>query len=286
MSKIKLIILIWVVLLSSPAYAAIKNFDLEFNIVYNKVHVDNTILFDNRVNYTIKLPADAKATSLWLDDVLQEKQIINKEFSVLAKKIRVSYLTNEYLDRQNFLIDLIFPDDIKNLSIRLVLPEDTRLAKPINYETLASNAVFPKPTRLETDGQRLIVTWERNNVKKGDSMSILVIFKKATNILLWIIPLIILVAALTAYIIFKKPRIKKVVEKVTIKAEIEKHLKEDEAQIIRILKQREGCCEQGTLRVITGFSKAKLSGILKELEERKIIYKEKRGKKNLVFLKK
>jgi uncharacterized membrane protein len=38
------------------------------------------------------------------------------------------------------------------------------------------------------------------------------------------------------------------------------------------------------LRVITGFSKAKLSGLLKELEERNVVYKEKRGKKNLVFL--
>jgi uncharacterized membrane protein len=66
---------------------------------------------------------------------------------------------------------------------------------------------------------------------------------------------------------------------------IENHLKEDEEQVVNILKQREGNCEQGTLRVITGFSKAKLSGLLMELEARKIVHKEKRGKKNLVFLK-
>ncbi len=286
MRKIQLILILFILLFSSPAYAVIKDFDLEFSIVYNTVHVDNTILFDNKTNYTIKLPSDAKAISLWLEDVLQEKEISDKEFSIFTKKARISYLTKEYLDRQNFLIDLTFPDDIKNLSIRLVLPEDTKLSKPVDYATLTSNAVFPKPTRLETDGQRLIVTWEKNDVKKGDSMSILVMFKREISSLFWIIPLLVLVVALAAYIIFKKPRIKKVVEKITIKAEIEKHLKDDEAQIMRILKQREGKCEQGTLRVITGFSKAKLSGILKELEERKIIYKEKRGKKNLVFLKK
>jgi uncharacterized membrane protein len=54
---------------------------------------------------------------------------------------------------------------------------------------------------------------------------------------------------------------------------------------VTILREREGKCEQGTLRVITGFSKAKLSGLLKELDERRIVHKEKRGKKNLVFLK-
>ncbi|MFO8016290.1 MAG: hypothetical protein R6U32_04245 [Candidatus Woesearchaeota archaeon] len=72
----------------------------------------------------------------------------------------------------------------------------------------------------------------------------------------------------------------------TEKGSFEGHLKEDEEQVVNILKQREGRVEQGTLRIITGFSKAKLSGLLKELEDRKIVHKEKRGKKNLVFLKK
>ena len=69
-------------------------------------------------------------------------------------------------------------------------------------------------------------------------------------------------------------------------ADIEKHLKENENVIINILKQRNGQAEQGTLRVVSGFPKASLSRILKELEERKVIFKEKRGKKNLVFLRK
>jgi len=64
----------------------------------------------------------------------------------------------------------------------------------------------------------------------------------------------------------------------------EKHLKEDEKQIVNILKQREGKAEQGTLRIVSGFPKSTLSRILKELEERNIIYKEKRGKKNMIFL--
>ena len=64
----------------------------------------------------------------------------------------------------------------------------------------------------------------------------------------------------------------------------EKHLKEEEKQVVNILRQREGRAEQGTLRVVSGLPKSTLSRILKELEERNIIYKEKRGKKNMVFL--
>jgi len=66
--------------------------------------------------------------------------------------------------------------------------------------------------------------------------------------------------------------------------EVGRHLKEDEKQIVNILKEREGKAEQGTIRVVSGMPKSSLSRILKELEERNIIYKEKRGKKNMVFL--
>ncbi len=70
-----------------------------------------------------------------------------------------------------------------------------------------------------------------------------------------------------------------------IEDEVEKHLKEEERVIVRLLRQREGRCEQGTLCMISGFSKATLSRLLSELEERGIVYKEKKGKKNIVHLK-
>ncbi|MEM4336996.1 MAG: hypothetical protein QXG86_03255 [Candidatus Woesearchaeota archaeon] len=67
---------------------------------------------------------------------------------------------------------------------------------------------------------------------------------------------------------------------------IEQYLKEEEKQVVNILRAREGVCEQGTLRIITGMPKSTLSRILSELEARNIVYKEKRGKKNIVFLRK
>ena len=67
-------------------------------------------------------------------------------------------------------------------------------------------------------------------------------------------------------------------------AAAEQYLKDEERQIVNVLRQREGSCEQGTLRVVTGMPKSTLSRILKELEDRNIIHKEKRGKKNIVFL--
>lgn len=67
--------------------------------------------------------------------------------------------------------------------------------------------------------------------------------------------------------------------------DIEKYLKEDERRVVSILKQRGGICSQSTLRIAGNFSKATLSRLLKELEERNVVKKEQRGKKNLVILK-
>ena len=73
-------------------------------------------------------------------------------------------------------------------------------------------------------------------------------------------------------------------EHLIIEDEIERHLKEEERVIVRLLRQREGRCEQGTLCIVSGFSKATLSRLLVELEMRGIILKEKQGKKNIVHL--
>ena len=75
-----------------------------------------------------------------------------------------------------------------------------------------------------------------------------------------------------------------VMEHIIIEDEVEKHLKEEERIIVRLLRQREGKCEQGTLCIISNFSKATLSRLLVELEQRGIIRKEKQGKKNMVYL--
>lgn|GEM_PF-3520923 len=66
---------------------------------------------------------------------------------------------------------------------------------------------------------------------------------------------------------------------------IDRYLKEDERIVINVLRMKHNSCSQATLRVVTDFSKARLSRILSELEERGIIYKEQQGRKNLITLK-
>jgi len=63
-----------------------------------------------------------------------------------------------------------------------------------------------------------------------------------------------------------------------------KGLNEDEKRIMKILKEQDGIT-QATLRIKTDFSKSKLSGILKDLENKKLVKRLVKGKTNQVFLK-
>jgi uncharacterized membrane protein len=66
---------------------------------------------------------------------------------------------------------------------------------------------------------------------------------------------------------------------------VERYLKEDERIVVNVLKMKHNSCTQATLRIVTDFSKARLSRILSELEERGVIFKEQQGRKNLITLK-
>jgi predicted transcriptional regulator len=66
---------------------------------------------------------------------------------------------------------------------------------------------------------------------------------------------------------------------------VDRYLKEDERIIINVLRMKHNSCSQATLRVVTDFSKARLSRLLTELEERGVIYKEQQGRKNIITLK-
>lgn len=60
--------------------------------------------------------------------------------------------------------------------------------------------------------------------------------------------------------------------------------KTDHDLIISMLRDAGGAMLQSKMRLDTGFSGAKLSRILKELEQRGEIRKEKRGREQAVFL--
>ena len=294
MIKKLLLILFALILAANLSYALnIDRYNAEFNIVKNKVVVDISIDFPTKVagTYNFQLPPDQEALSVYIDDKKASYDLKENNLKLNIdgnSKISFNYVTQEFIDKTNFLINMKFKYNINNLKIKLVLPEGAALKKPMIERGITSGSIYPKPTQETTDGRSLIFIWEKQDIKQGDEISIFTQIQPKTNYFPIIFTSVAIILIITGLILIltkkKKPEPK---EKTRTKREdlVEKHLKPDEEQIVKVLRLKQGSCEQGTLRVITNFSKAKLSRLLMELEERKIVYKEKRGKKNLVFLK-
>jgi len=285
------------VLLSPSLSSAetLENYTINFHMAYGKVVVDKEMLFSEKATNEIFLdvPDDVKTASLYIDNAFVESKVEDGRIRARlnsSKSIRLNYVTGEFVDRSEFIVSMRMPYDADNLKVTLTLPENSVLENPLPKSDISTSQAYPLPDAVTTDGLLINLAWGYSGLKKGDEKSFFVRFieKKGNSYLIWALGIIIIaLIALVAFLFKRKPSVERVVEKVVEKEDmLEKHLKEDEEQVVNILKQREGQCEQGTLRVITGFSKAKLSGLLKELEERNVVHKEKRGKKNLVFLKK
>jgi uncharacterized membrane protein len=273
---------------------------VSYSIAYEKALVDTQITFAAPSSglLEVRLPLDARAITLRADKQTVEPGL---DYNLMRfnlnnnTNLRYQYISESVLEKDSFIANIRSPVDADELYIKVSLPESALLEKRVSDEGDERPSVFPGPSSLQTDGRVIDIVWFVKDVRKGDDFPVLARYSMPVTI--WPIILIIITLFLIAIVLFLALRNTRKRNNVVIlkpkhhqaaqsgSAGIEKHLKEDEEQIVTILKDREGQCEQGTMRVITGFSKAKLSGLLKELEERKLIHKEKRGKKNLVFLK-
>lgn len=296
MRKIGLLLGLFFVLSSLISAASIKEDHFDFLLQGKNVQLTRETVFSESVSRTIDLglPEDASQVSLWIDD--QSVPVSNPLTLKEASKIKLIYSTEDFLDANDFFVNMNTLETVEHLQVSLSLSEGYELKLPVN-EYLGSGSVYPKPSGITSDGQRIKITWNREDFKPEDEFSILVVFKEKINWWLWggvVAALLILVGiALSRSQSHKKTQERPVHETSIEKREevkkdldISEHLKEEEKQVIQILKNKEGFCEQGTIRFIGNFSKAKLSRVLSELEARNVIYKEIKGNKNLIHLKK
>ena len=141
----------------------------------------------------------------------------------------------------------------------------------------------PKPHDVYSDGQRIILYWEQ----KGQELPISVISRKVIGLpLVWIgataVSALIAAALVVWFVLLgaksskPKPAKKK---KVVVPA-----LMDNEQKIVEFLKQN-GEVWQKQIQAATGFSKAKVSRVIRNLEQRGVITKTIYGNTNKISLK-
>ncbi len=284
MNILKVIILLMIIPFVSGQ--ALDFHTAKYNIGEEEVLVDIYLEFSKYEDeiFFYSLPVDVNEVSVFVNDELIEFDIIEHSIDIPGEgleNLRVIYLTKIPLEKgkNRFFIEKIEAlYQTSRLEVSVTLPEKAILDTSIEE----GGSVFPDPSDLKTDGQRISLVWVRENLEKGDDLPLFVMFKEESNSMFYLVGLVVILIGLIVYWKYKpkRTRIKTVTKKIP-----ELHLKEDEKVVVRILKKKEGQCYQSTIALLSNFSKAHLSRILQEMEDRKIIKKVQKGKKNIVILK-
>ncbi len=281
----KYTLLIFILLVIIPISTA-QTMNVDYQMLYDKVFVAEKISFEKEANLQLQIPEKAFAESVYVNS----NQIFSTSYLYQienAKEIELNYLTTELLEKtpkKSFLAEIKIPADMNELTIRLTLPENSILDTPLKPNL----SIFPKPLKTETNGQKISIIWQFSNLKKDESVSLFVIFKeRAYNPLaILLIFLSVVLIVLVTYLLRKKKK-RKSIKKRKIKTRgIEFHLMESEKAIINALKtaQRNELWQK-QLQLQTGFSKAKLSRLIRNLEARNLIKKIPLGNTNKIVLK-
>jgi uncharacterized membrane protein len=259
---------------------SIESYSMIFDMGKSQVMTEISIIFNESITgeFGYKIAPRSTLQTLHIDGNKVETRVQQDLISLNLtdnQNITISYKTDYYLDKDDFLFDFRQQMEIKKLTIELKLRESSELEEAIENE---AGSIFPKPDEAKTDGKRIIFLWNKKDIPAGSNIAFYAKIKghEPFAALLVGVALTAAIGAVAITIIMKK----------TKQTDISNHLTDDENAIINVIKQRDGKkIEQGTLQIVTGYSKAGLSRLLSEMESRKIIHKEKKGKKNVIWLK-
>lgn len=200
---------------------------------------------------------------------------------VLNIKFTTSETIREIEDEILFSADVKTPQDVKKMILKVVLEKGYILIEEPEGST-TKVPYSPKDGNEGSDGRRIFIEWERKDVKRGEGIDVSVTYERILprvegnqNIIFLMIGLLILVIIMLVGIRSKG--------KQDLDTSI---LKENEKKVIDIIKERGGMCKQRAIVRETDFSKAKVSRLVKDLEERGLIKTEKEGRSKKIYIKK
>src|SRR3989338_3895255 len=166
-------------------------------------------------------------------------------------------------DKNILINNYEFPLETKGLSISYKFPERAVLS-----EDPPQNSISPRNGDIKTDGKRIFIFWNKQNITAGDILTFsasytLPIQRESPVNTFLILPIIIILAAFVWFVIKHKKTTKTVGETAAVSV-----LSKDEKALFDILKAHEGKVGQKVLVRESNFSKAKVSRLLKDLRER------------------
>lgn len=262
------IFLLFSIVLNFASAQEISNFQINIQISGLKSIISYNIQTDlNQI--TLNLPADVKIIDCSENYSLSNNRLIA---DISDDSFNLNYSTENFIENNKyFTADFKIPKTEK-LDVRLILPEQATLEKS-----------YPKAT-LGSDGRHIILNWA---IENAENFPIFVNYNENNaNSLAWILSIIITVALIIYFILkIKSKNIKTKKRAKSRTKKIEQHLLESEYLVIKLLKDSKGEMWQKQIQIKTGFSKAKLSRVIRNLESRSLLKKMPLGNTNKIKLK-
>lgn len=272
------IALIFILLLTSVSAFEIDTYSAEYDLEENLASVSIDITLKESSSFEYILPEDAANIQVSeTNEILDLRSYKLIKVSGPVKNINIKYTTSSVIERTKdnfFILDLaeIGTDDV---SLGLKLPEGAVLKYSLDS---IKQSVIPKTEDIQTNGQRIIINWDKNSLSTD---AVLVIYKTNDFAIPWMELLFAVIIGVLITIVFKK-RIKPITSEK--KGDITRNLFEEEKKIVEILL-KDGEMWQKQLEMKSGIGKVKLSRKLRALEQKKVIEKIPYGNTNKIRVK-
>jgi uncharacterized membrane protein len=171
---------------------------------------------------------------------------------------------------------------IKKMFSTVKLPPKSTLAGDI-----ANESYFPPNGRVITDGKRIIVSWQRENLSQNDTLSFSALFEViGSGGTMWDLTIIAMVSVVIAAMAGIAIYIRKGSPKQEGEVKVLPLLNKDEKRIVDIVARGGGSARQREIVKEADFSKAKVSRLIKNLKDRGVIDVEPiSGRENKIILK-
>jgi uncharacterized membrane protein len=287
MKLFPIVSLLTFLLLTNPVSAQLGYFGVT-NTVGNGGETSSalSIIFSN-ITETFQFSIQAPITSILTTDnavcTYQGVSITsvncNLNLNQSSRTIGINITSNSFIKQQGnyftFNQGFIVNDQITRVTDTLVMPVGATIADQ-------PNSLYPADAQTLSNGQNIIVFWESRNASPNQLLSFQAVYQQPilpASIPLWQLLTVGVLAAVTAgffvYRRFRKP------EEVVLSV-----LDEYERKVMEVIQAAGGMINQRRVVDHTNFSKAKVSRVVGSLVKRGVIEAERRGRTNLIRLKK
>lgn len=286
------------ILLMTPVHAL----DLEYYGIEDTINSDLSV--DNKITFKFGKPithldyqlafkvsdltarssfesADCKSNEISTGTLISCDFVgMTEEEDLLELSFRTEGSVKKVDDRYRFFVNYGITLPIDRYFVKIKLPENAILSEPV-----ANQSYFPADGLVSSDGRRISVYWENENITKGETLQFTMSYtmpSTVSNLVVVTVAIIIIVVMVAVAIYAKKGSGSSKREEDVVKSV----LNTDEKKIVNLLISKGGSSGQKSLVRETDFSKAKVSRILKSLKERGVIEVEPvSGRENRIILK-